>query len=87
MAVDSIRSNIEDGTELSDKQLDAVAGGYVFYTGESYEVIDEKGDVVKTVWGNKLDDHWRACRYARELGLSEQEITWYELDALRRANQ
>jgi len=87
MAEDDIRSTFESDAELTDEELDGVTGGYVFFNGEGYEVIDEKGNVVKTYWGTKIDDHRHARNHALELGLSDQDITWYELDALRRSNQ
>lgn len=80
-------NEIITGAELSDENLDAIAGGYVFFNGDGYEVIDNKGNVVKTFWGTKIDDHRHAKNYASELGFSADDITWYELDDLRRRNQ
>ena len=80
-------NEIITGAELSDEGLDAIAGGYVFFNGDGYEVIDNKGNVVKTFWGTKTSDHRWAKDYALELGFSDQDITWYELDALRKSNQ
>ena len=86
MVENNILNSPESGIELSDELLDGVAGGYVFFNGDGYEVIDEKGNVVKTYWGTKIDDHRRAKNHALELGLSDRDIIWYELDALRQGS-
>ena len=80
---------------LGDEEVDGVAGGYIFCSDDinvfpavkPWEVIDNKGNVVKTFWGTKIDDHRHAKDYASELGFSADDITWYELDDLRRRNQ
>ena len=84
MAEDIIRENSEDGVELSDESLDSIAGGYVLNNGTDYEVIDEKGDVVETIPGTTMASYESARQRARELGLHDFEITWGELNNLRK---
>ena len=84
----------EEGIELPDEVLDAVAGGYIFrsflYEDDNYSrtssyqkqyvVIDDNtGEVVK---GFLMD--YEAVKVAKERGLSWAEIDDKQLEALRR---
>lgn len=84
MAEDNIRENSEKLHRLSDKSLDSLSGGYVLNNGTDYEVIDEKGDVVETIEGTTMASYESARQRARELGLHDFEITWGELNNLRK---
>ena len=72
--------------ELSQEALEQVSGGYVFNVDErsrpqEWEVIsDSDGSVVEKVYGWRKDAQARA----RELGFSEKELDWAELNALRK---
>lgn len=84
MAEDIIRENSVDGIGLSDESLDSLAGGYVLNNGNDYEVIDGNGNVVETIPGTTMASYESARQRARELGLHDFEITWGELDNLRK---
>ena len=70
---------------LSDEQVEGAAGGYLYYAGDEYgvfnrwEVIDDKGDVVE-----RFSLPTDAAIYARRNNLSYQEITWEQLERLRK---
>ena len=70
---------------LNDEQVEGAAGGYLYFAGDEYgvfnrwEVIDDKGDVV-TRFSQKSD----ASIYAWNHNLSYQEITWEQLEKLRK---
>ena len=78
-----------DDESLSIDDLDGVAGGYVYDTGESVEVIDNEGNVVEGFAYNKrsltsrklmrLDAHASAIRH----GLSNQVIDSKQIGDLR----
>ena len=84
MTEDIIRKNSKNLLGLSDESLDSLAGGYVLNNGTDYEVIDENGDVVETIPGTTMASYETARQRARELGLHDFEITWGELDNLRK---
>ena len=78
-------SESKDDESLSIGDLDGVAGGYVYDTGESVEVIDNEGNVVESFAHNKrsltsrrlrrLDAHASAIKH----GLSNQVTCVSEL--------
>ncbi len=71
-----------EGIELPDEVLDAIAGGYVFYNGRSYEVIrDSDGEVLA---GGMAWNQEQAEGLARSEGQSQDEIIWLQLDRLRK---
>ena len=84
MTEDIIRKNSENLLGLSDESLDSLAGGYVLDNGTDYEDIDENGDVVETIPGTTMASYETARQRARELDLHDFEITWGELDNLRK---
>lgn len=72
--------------ELSDETLEQVSGGYIYCVDEQnlpqgWEIIsDTDGSVVERMYGWRKDAQARA----RELGFSERELDWPELNALRK---
>ena len=76
----------EEGIELPDEVLDAVAGGYIYRTTRSYyndrpyQVVDDETGKVLAKDLEKLNAESRA----KELGVSWAEITGEQLEALRR---
>ena len=84
MAEDIIHESGEDGFELDKESLDSISGGYVLNNGTDYEVIDGNGDVVETIQGTTMASYESARQRARELGLHDFEITWAELNNLRK---
>ena len=75
----------EEGIELPDEVLDAVAGGYIYRTTRSYyndrpyQVVDDETGKVLAKDLEKLNAESRA----KELGVSWAEITKEQLDALK----
>ena len=72
----------EEGIELPDEMLDDVAGGYLYRNHDDlrWEVIDDKtGDVRGSFYfKSNAEDN------AKELGQSKKEISWDQLDRLRK---
>ena len=72
----------EEGAELTDEQLDAVAGGYLYHNDEgNWEVIGIKGDVRFT------GDYESAWNWADKHRYSTYEITWKQLNKLRHGDK
>lgn len=73
--------------ELSDDDLESVAGGYLYKGNDPsnedyYEVIDDKnGDVL---WSGNLNTLYEAWDVAADYGASNAIIDWDFLDMLRR---
>lgn len=86
MAEDDIRTDSEDSTLISEDELDRITGGAIFFSNPYYEVVDDKGNVV-----DKFDylakGKERAIARARELGFSDEELTWGALNRLRNQNK
>ena len=84
--------NIKNNEQLDLDDLDEASGGYIFSPGDKYEVIDERGDVVKTVYLSSRSEvgHILAARQAgaeaRARGLSDDLLSWSELNDLRSKN-
>lgn len=70
-----------DGTELTDKALDEVSGGYFYSSGWKIDVIDDNtGEVLKDF----PTDHWDEARaYAAQVGVQPTCLHWDELRDLR----
>lgn len=77
----------DDLQQLDDSEIAEISGGYLFdtknmgtdYDGyRRYEVLDDKGDVVKGFrdWGD-------ACDFATENGYSDTWLTWEQVQRLR----
>ncbi len=76
----------DQGIELPDEMLDAVAGGYTFYDERSrtYEIInDSTGDVMDTGYVY-LDNAQTNARYQ---GQKPDLLNWDQLNALRNSNK
>ena len=72
----------EEGVELSDEALDAVAGGYLFHNDEGlWEVVNIKGNVRFT------GDYKSAYEWADKNRYSTYEITWKQLNKLRHGDK
>ena len=59
-------------------------GGDLGTSALKLTVIDEKGDVVETIPGTTMASYETARQRARDLGLHDFEITWGELNNLRK---
>lgn len=76
--------------ELSDDQLDDVAGGYVYHDAgdpaahrnEAYYVLDDSGEIIM-----RLDDVGVAKHWASNLRTSQRLITTEEFEQLRRTHK
>ncbi len=69
----------EEGIELPDEMLDAVAGGYIYKNAKGYwESIDDRNGKVLMV-----DTKEEARDYALSRGFSGKEISFDELQKLR----
>ena len=68
---------------LDDKQVDGVAGGYLYCAGRGtddlhWEVLDDKGNTVE-----RFDDYYQAYYYAYDNGYTTNEINTKELETLK----
>ena len=80
MAENEIR---DEAMGLSEEELDAVAGGYIYYNEDTshWEVINDKGEVVRRL---PYGSHWNDSQWAAHgLGESYLEINKYKLKKLR----
>ena len=69
---------LNEGIELSDEQLDMVAGGWLFENDKGeWEVINSKGNVKFT------GTYAGALEWAESRGYSSRIIEWKELNELR----
>ena len=73
---------ISEGTELSDDQLNDASGGYIYFNGSCYEVIDYQGNVVKTLPENASWDDARHITFA--MGYIPYEVDTAGLRELRK---
>ena len=88
MPEDNIDGTRGETLELSLDDLDEVAGGFIFSAPCAYEVINHNGDVVerfpyRTAKQKKIA-HEQALALAGKRGLDPREITWMELDMMRK---
>ena len=81
-AEDLLATAQEGGVELSDEELDAVSGGYLFHNDEGlWEVVSIKGNVRFT------GDYKSAYEWADKNRYSTYEITWKQLNKLRHGDK
>ena len=72
----------DEGVELSDEEIDAVAGGYLFHNDQGlWEVVNIKGNVRFT------GDYKSAYEWADKNRYSTYEITWKQLNKLRHGDK
>ncbi len=72
----------EEGIELPDEVLDAVAGGYIYYSQYgTYNIIDDKTGAVLEILGSYAD--FSVYRRAEQLGQSSASISSDDLQKLR----
>ena len=72
--------------QISDEQLDKVAGGYIFDASvlecsdpaRPWEVLDNDGDVLE-----RCQTREEAAAKAKEFGYTTWEISWEEVQTLR----
>ena len=83
MAFDETRMNAGNSPELSDEELDKIAGGgyHCNQAAHTYDVIDDNGKIIKSfpyVAGNfdsMLKARSRAAQCSRQMGLKKGYTT------------
>ena len=75
----------EEGIELPDEVMDAVAGGYIYFHKDNapnigWEIIDDTTGKTVNLRSNAYD----AAGAAGAAGLSTKEITWDQVQKLRK---
>lgn len=76
-----------DGIELTDEELDSIAGGFIYHDEgdplahrkEAFYVLDAKGKIIM-----KVDDMSKAKHWAGNLRTSLQTLSTEEFEKLRR---
>ena len=81
--------NLDEGFELNDDMLDAIAGGYIYHDegdaaahrSESYYVLDSTGRIVM-----RLDSMPKAEHWAENLRTSTRVLNADEFEKIRRTS-
>lgn len=86
---DLMEAAAADGVELSDEDLDSIAGGYVYHDAgdpaahrrEAYYVLDKSGEIIV-----RLDDAAKATHWASNLRTSTRMLSDDEFNKLRKTH-